>query len=125
MDILTKSFSEELLNWYHRNRRALPWREEPTPYHVWISEIMLQQTRVEAVKGYYARFLAQLPDVASLAGAGEIPHKLIIPESSPIRTQPHLAYWCIRASTYLGLDKVSSTNWEPFEDLFAAFHVRG
>lgn len=71
MDILTKSFSEELLNWYHRNRRVLPWREEPTPYHVWISEIMLQQTRVEAVKGYYARFLAQLPDVASLAGASE------------------------------------------------------
>ena len=53
---------------------------------------------------------------------GEIPHKLIIPESSPIRTQPHLAYWCIRASTYLGLDKVSSTNWEPFEDLFGLPH---
>ena len=64
-------FSEELLNWYRENRRVLPWREDPSPYHVWLSEIMLQQTRVEAVKGYYARFLETLPDVASLAGAQE------------------------------------------------------
>ena len=65
------NFSEELLNWYNNNRRILPWREDPTPYHVWLSEIMLQQTRVEAVKGYYSRFLETLPDVASLAGASE------------------------------------------------------
>ncbi len=56
-----------LLAWYDANRRTLPWREEPTPYRVWISEIMLQQTRVEAVKPYYERFLHELPDVASLA----------------------------------------------------------
>ena len=49
----------------------MPWREDPTPYHVWLSEIMLQQTRVEAVKGYYSRFLETLPDVASLASASE------------------------------------------------------
>ena len=48
---------EPLLIWYEKNKRSLPWREEPSPYHVWISEIMLQQTRVEAVKGYYARFI--------------------------------------------------------------------
>ena len=62
---------EALLQWYDLNRRILPWREDPTPYHVWLSEIMLQQTRVEAVKGYYERFLAVLPDIASLANAEE------------------------------------------------------
>lgn len=56
-----------LLAWYDRGRRILPWRESPTPYHVWISEIMLQQTRVEAVKPYYDRFLRALPDIQSLA----------------------------------------------------------
>ncbi|MCI8360997.1 MAG: A/G-specific adenine glycosylase [Clostridiales bacterium] len=60
-----------LLEWYHRNARALPWREHPTPYRVWVSEIMLQQTRVEAVRPYFARFMAALPDVASLAAADE------------------------------------------------------
>ena len=62
---------ETLLQWYDANRRILPWREDPAPYHVWLSEIMLQQTRVEAVKGYYERFLAALPDIASLAAAEE------------------------------------------------------
>ncbi len=60
-----------LLHWYDYNRRILPWREDPTPYHVWVSEIMLQQTRVEAVKGYYDRFLASLPDIKALAEAEE------------------------------------------------------
>lgn len=64
-------FSEKLLNWYDQNRRVLPWREDPTPYHVWISEIMLQQTRAAAVKGYYARFIEALPDVKALADAEE------------------------------------------------------
>ena len=59
---------EPLLSWYEKNKRELPWRTDPTPYHVWVSEIMLQQTRVEAVKGYYSRFLAQLPDIEDLAG---------------------------------------------------------
>lgn len=60
-----------LLKWYDNNRRILPWREEPTPYRVWVSEIMLQQTRVEAVKPYFERFMAALPDIASLAAAPE------------------------------------------------------
>lgn len=60
-----------LLAWYDRGRRILPWRESPTPYHVWISEIMLQQTRVEAVKPYYDRFMKALPDVWSLADVEE------------------------------------------------------
>lgn len=62
---------KKLLSWYDENKRILPWREDPSPYHVWLSEIMLQQTRVEAVKGYYERFLAALPDIAALASAPE------------------------------------------------------
>ena len=60
-----------LLEWYRDNARRLPWREDPTPYHVWVSEIMLQQTRVAAVLGYYARFLEAAPDIASLAALPE------------------------------------------------------
>ena len=60
-----------LLAWYDSSRRVLPWREDPAPYHVWLSEIMLQQTRVETVIPYYERFLAELPDVAALAAAPE------------------------------------------------------
>ncbi|MDO5411029.1 MAG: A/G-specific adenine glycosylase [Lachnospiraceae bacterium] len=60
-----------LVNWFLQNKRALPWREEATPYHVWLSEIMLQQTRVEAVIPYYHRFLAQLPDIGALAAVEE------------------------------------------------------
>ncbi|MBR5047364.1 MAG: DNA-deoxyinosine glycosylase, partial [Eubacterium sp.] len=57
-----------LLDWYDYNGRILPWRSDPSPYHVWISEIMLQQTRVEAVKAYYDRWMEELPDVEALAG---------------------------------------------------------
>ena len=60
-----------LLKWYDKNRRILPWREQVTPYRVWVSEIMLQQTRVEAVKPYYERFMKTLPDIAALAQAEE------------------------------------------------------
>ena len=65
------AISQPLLLWYDRNRRILPWREEPTPYRVWVSEIMLQQTRVEAVKPYFERFMNALPDIAALASAPE------------------------------------------------------
>lgn len=60
-----------LLKWYDKNRRVLPWREFPTPYRVWVSEIMLQQTRVEAVKPYFERFMKKLPDIGALAEAEE------------------------------------------------------
>ena len=68
---------EALLPWYALHRRDLPWRKDKDPYHIWVSEIMLQQTRVEAVKGYYARFLDALPTVEALAKADdELLHKL-------------------------------------------------
>ena len=66
-----------LLPWYRENKRDLPWRRDREPYHVWLSEIMLQQTRVEAVKGYYERFLSHLPTIQALADADdEQLHKL-------------------------------------------------
>jgi A/G-specific adenine glycosylase len=71
---MTYDYSEivpYLLHWYERNARILRWREEPKPYYVWVSEIMLQQTRVEAVKGYFDRFLESLPDIKALAEADE------------------------------------------------------
>ena len=60
-----------LLEWFRDNARRLPWRDEPTPYHVWLSEVMLQQTRVAAVLNYYKRFLAEAPDIAALAALPE------------------------------------------------------
>jgi len=62
---------EKLLRWYDANARSLPWRSDPTPYKVWISEIMLQQTQVETVIPYFQRFLARFPDLTSLAKAEE------------------------------------------------------
>ena len=62
---------EPLLAWYDQNKRSLPWRDAPTPYHVWLSEIMLQQTRIEAVIPYYERFLAAFPSVAARAKADD------------------------------------------------------
>lgn len=60
-----------LLEWYQKYKRALPWREDKNPYHVWLSEIMLQQTRIEAVKEYYTRFLKELPTLQDLAKVKE------------------------------------------------------
>ena len=66
-----KQLIEPLQKWFRGNARVLPWRENPMAYYVWISEIMLQQTRVEAVKPYFDRFIRELPDVKSLAECPE------------------------------------------------------
>lgn len=63
------SFRQKLLAWYDENKRDLPWRRSKNPYHIWVSEIMLQQTRVDTVIPYYERFLAWFPTVESLANA--------------------------------------------------------
>lgn len=60
-----------IVPWFREKRKLLPWRMEPTPYHVWISEVMLQQTRIEAVIPYYRRFLDEFPDPAALAAADD------------------------------------------------------
>ena len=77
MDKIYKTLPDALLPWYYQNHRQLPWRGDREPYHIWLSEIMLQQTRVEAVRGYYARFLEALPTINALANADdELLHKL-------------------------------------------------
>lgn len=64
------NFADALLNWYDQfGRKDLPWQQDPTPYHVWISEIMLQQTQVSTVIDYYLRFIDKFPDIDSLANA--------------------------------------------------------
>jgi len=66
-----RQIAEELIRWYIRSQRDLPWRRDTDPYRVWISEIMLQQTRVEAVVDYFYRFMDRFPTVAALAAADE------------------------------------------------------
>jgi A/G-specific adenine glycosylase len=67
-----EQFSAAVLAWYDRNgRKDLPWQLEPTPYRVWVSEIMLQQTQVGTVIPYYLRFMQRFPDVAALAAADQ------------------------------------------------------
>lgn len=70
-DFQLEIITEPLLSWFQGHARILPWREEPTPYRVWVSEIMLQQTRVEAVKPYFERFTTALPTVEKLAECQE------------------------------------------------------
>ena len=59
------------LAWYDENKRILPWRDQHNAYYTWVSEIMLQQTRVEAVKPYFERFIRELPDIPALAACPE------------------------------------------------------
>lgn len=66
-----ETFGRLLVQWYERNRRDLPWRRQRDPYKIWVSEIMLQQTRVEAVIPYYERFMEQFPTLEDLAAATE------------------------------------------------------
>lgn len=66
-----KNIVVPLLDWYHNNSRKLPWRENKDPYRIWVSEIMLQQTRVEAVIAYYKRFMERFPTVESLAASDD------------------------------------------------------
>ncbi len=71
LEMQYQKLPETLLPWYQANARDLPWRRDTEPYHVWLSEIMLQQTRVEAVRDYYSRFLEALPTIQALADVTE------------------------------------------------------
>lgn len=75
---------EPILVWFSDHARILPWRENPNPYYVWISEIMLQQTRVEAVKPYFDRFITALPNVESLA---------VVPDDKLMKLWEGLGYY--------------------------------
>ncbi|MBR1864942.1 MAG: A/G-specific adenine glycosylase [Lachnospiraceae bacterium] len=84
MDYNWTSVRKPLLEWYPTHHRDLEWRKTKNPYYIWISEIMLQQTRVEAVRGYYDRFLRELPDIASLA---------VVPEDQLMKLWEGLGYY--------------------------------
>ena len=71
MENILNNLPDALLPWCDANKRSLPWRQDKDAYHIWLSEIMLQQTRVDAVKGYYSRFLAALPTIAALANCDD------------------------------------------------------
>ena len=65
------NFADKLIDWYEENKRDLPWRDTKDPYRIWISEIILQQTRVAQGYGYFVRFMERFPDVFTLAEAEE------------------------------------------------------
>ena len=94
-----------LLLWYRENARVLPWRSDPTPYRVWISEIMLQQTRVAAVLDYYRRFLDAVPTVADLA---------VLPEDTLMKLWQGLGYY----SRARNLQKAARQIMENFGGVF-------
>ena len=72
MTNLDLQFAQQLLSWWDEHgRHDLPWQQNPTPYRVWVSEIMLQQTQVATVERYYARFITSFPDIEALAGASQ------------------------------------------------------
>lgn len=78
------AFQEQFLTWYHKEKRPLPWRMNTEPYRIWISEIMLQQTRVDTVIGYYYRFMEQFPTIEALA---------LAPEDALLKTWEGLGYY--------------------------------
>ena len=100
-----------LIAWYEQNGRDLPWRRTRDPYPVWVSEVMLQQTRVEAVKGYYARFLAAFPTVSALAEA---------PEERVLKLWEGLGYYSRARSLHKTAKLVAGTGFpDTYEGLLA------
>ncbi len=100
-----------LLAWYETHRRELPWRFNQDPYHVWVSEIMLQQTRVEAVKKYYARFMDALPDVQSLSE---------VPEDRLLKLWEGLGYYSRARNLKKAAQQIMRDCGGVFPDTFAA-----
>ena len=97
-------FAARLLRWYRQSHRDLPWRATRDPYRIWLSEIMLQQTRVEAVLPYYANFVERFPDVASLAAA---------PESEVLALWSGLGYYSRARNMLRAARQISATGQFP------------
>ena len=102
---LNENDIDQLLHWYQKNKRILPWRIDKNPYHVWIYEIMLQQTRIEAVKKYYDRFMKRIPDIHTLA---------TIPEDELLKLWEGLGYY----SRARNLKKAAQTIEEKYAGTF-------
>ena len=79
-----KQIVKPIVEWYQKQEKTLPWKQDKEPYHIWVSEIMLQQTRIEAVKKYYTRFMKELPTIHDLA---------IVPEEKLLKLWEGLGYY--------------------------------
>ena len=95
-----ENIAPALLEWFYKNQRILPFRTDPSPYHVWLSEIMLQQTRVSAALPYYERFLAALPDIPALAACEEEKLHKLWERASPPRPWVSSRGWDAWARTW-------------------------
>ena len=104
---MLKQIVKPLLSWYDGHARVLPWRENRHPYRVWVSEIMLQQTRVEAVKPFFERFIKALPDVKSLAEC---------PEDELLKLWEGLGYY----NRVRNMQKAAQTVMEQYDGAFPA-----
>ncbi len=102
-----RHFRHRLLEWYRREKRTLPWRSDPDPYRVWISEIMLQQTQVRTVLPYYERFIERFPDMQTLASA---------PESEVLELWAGLGYYSRARNLRLAAQKIASELGGKFPD---------
>ena len=100
IEAMRKPLVRKLLTWYRKNKRDLPWRETNDPYCIWVSEIMLQQTRVDTVVPYYLRFLKAFPDIGTLAGA---------PQADVLKAWENLGYYSrarhLHAAARLAMDQ--------------------
>ena len=112
IDKIKSPLGRQLLAWYRRNQRSLPWRETSDPYRIWISEIMLQQTQVDTVIPYYHRFLKAFPTVSSLARA---------PLQNVLKVWENLGYYSrarnIHAASKVIVEKFGAQVPDNFEDI--------
>ena len=102
-------FADTLLAWYEENRRTLPWRGETDPYKIWVSEIILQQTRVQQGWDYYLRFIETFPDVETLARA---------PEEQVLRVWQGLGYYSRARNMHAAAQQVMDLHKGKFPDQY-------
>ncbi len=102
-------FHRALYRWYEQNQRILPWRETPNPYRIWISEIILQQTRVVQGMAYYLRFVERFPDTETLAHA---------PEDEVLRYWQGLGYYSRARNLHKAAQTIVAQGWLPFPKTF-------
>lgn len=107
-----KEIQQALLNWFHKNKRALPWRETYLPYHVWIAEVMMQQTQMDRGVEYFLRWIKQFPDIASVAYA---------PEEKLLSAWEGLGYYrrvrYLQSAAQVIMHKYNGTFPERYEDI--------
>ena len=114
---MLENIAQPLLKWYDKNKRTLPWRDKNNAYYTWVSEIMLQQTRVEAVKPYFQRFIRELPDVASLA---------VAPEERIVKLWEGLGYYSrVRNMQKAAIQVMEKYNGKLPEDFETLLSLRG